>query len=177
MWRPTWVDMPQALEGPTRARDFEDLVGPLLEPGYRLAVTLLSDPTEAQDAVQEAATKAWRSLDRLRDPAQARAWFLSIVANQCRSTMRRHWWSLGRNPLGSVQAAWREDSVVRSMDIEAGMRRLSADDRAILHLHFYMDMPLDEVARVLGIGVAAARSRLYRAARRLRPELTEEDLA
>ena len=169
--------MPQALEGSTRARDFDDLVGPYLEPGYRLAVTLLSDPTEAHDAVQEAAAKAWRSLDRLRDPSQARAWFLSIVANHCRSTMRKHWWSRGRNPLPSERAEWREDSVVRSLDIEAAMRRLSADDRAILQLRFYMDMPLEEVARVLGLGTAAARSRLYRAARRLRPELTEEDLA
>ena len=62
------------------------------------------------------------------------------------------------------------------MDIDAGMRRLSPDDRAILQLRFYMDLPLEEVARVLGISTAAARSRLYRAARRLRPELTEEDL-
>lgn len=169
--------MSPAMEGSTRAHEFDDLVGPFLEPGYRLAVTLLSDPTEAQDAVQEAATKAWRSLDRLRDPSQARAWFLSIVANQCRSTMRRHWWSLGRNQLLAVKAEWREDSVVRSMDIEAGMNRLSADDRAILQLRFYIDLPLDEVARVLSISTGAARSRLYRAARRLRPELTEEDLA
>lgn len=168
--------MSPAIEGSTRAREFDDLVGPFLESGYRLAVTLLSDPTEAQDAVQEAATKAWRSLDRLRDPSQARSWFLSIVANQCRSTMRRHWWSLGRNPLLAVRAEWREDSVVRSMDIEAGMSRLSADDRAILQLRFYMDLPLEEVGRVLGISTAAARSRLYRAARRLRPELTEEEL-
>src|SRR5215467_8481643 len=113
--------MSTTMEGSTRAGDFDDLVGPYLEPGYKLAVTLLADPTEAQDAVQEAATKAWRSLDRLRDRSQSRAWFLSIVANQCRSTMRRHWWSLGRNPIGSVKSE-REDSVVRSMDIEAGMR-------------------------------------------------------
>src|SRR5215467_6642656 len=168
--------MSPTMEGSTRAGDFDDLVGPYLEPGYRLAVTLLADPTEAQDAVQEAATKAWRSLDSLRDPSQARAWFLSIVANQCRSTMRRHWWSLGRNPIGSVKADWREDSVVQAMDIEAGMRRLSPDDRAILQLRFYLDLPLEDVSRVLGISTAAARSRIYRAARRIRPELTEEDL-
>lgn len=170
--------MPATLDG-AAARDFDSVVGPWIEPGYRLAVAYLLDPDEARDAVQEAAVKAWRSLDRLRDPAQARAWFLSIVANQCRSTMRRRWWSMGRHPLGSAAAARPspEDAVVRSMDIELGMSRLPPADRAILHLHFFLDLPLDETGRVLGISAGAARSRVYRAAHRLRPQLTEEDLS
>lgn len=176
MQRPTWVDMSRLLEGTAPQPDFDGLVGPHIELGYRLAVNLLQDPVEARDAVQEAAIKAWRSLGRLRDPGMARSWFLSIVANQCRSTMRRHWWQFGRNPLQSARAASsQEDAVVRTMDLEAGMRRLSADDRAALQLHFYMDLPLEEVGRVLGISTAAARSRVYRAARRLRPELDPED--
>ncbi|HET7466085.1 MAG TPA: sigma-70 family RNA polymerase sigma factor [Candidatus Dormibacteraeota bacterium] len=168
--------MSRAVAVPAGPPDFDTLVGPHIEPGFRLATTYLNDPDEARDAVQEAAIKAWRSLRRLRDPQQSRAWFLSIVANQCRSTMRRRWWSMGRNPLGAVRVEWREDSLARSMDIEAGMRRLSPDDRAILHLHFYQDLPLEDVARVLSISTGAARSRLYRAARRLRPSLTEEDI-
>jgi len=170
------MDMRVTVVGAAGTRDFDAMVGPWIEPGYRLAVTLLLDPDEARDAVQEAAIKAWRSVDRLRDTTQARAWFLSIVANQCRSTMRRRWWTLGRNPLHPTAAPMPEDAVVRSMDIERGMSRLSADDRAILHLHFYLDLPLDEVGRVLGISAGAAKSRVYRAARRLRPNLTEEDL-
>ena len=157
-------------------RDFDAVVGPYIEPGYRLAVTMLLDPDEARDVVQEAAVKAWHSLGRLRDPANARTWFLSIVANQCRSTMRRHWWSLGRHELGSTGTEWPEEQVVRSLDIAAAMRRLAPEDRAILQLRFYLDLPLEEVARVMGISVGAARSRVYRAAARLGPQLTEEDL-
>ena len=167
--------MPATLDGPA-ARDFDVLVGPWIEPGFRLAVTYLLDPDEARDAVQEAAIKAWRSLGRLREPAQARTWFLSIVANQCRSTMRRRWWTIGRNPLGPIGSPSPEESAVRSMDIERGMSRLSPDDRAILHLHFFQDLPLNDLAHVLGISEGAARSRVYRAAHRLRPQLTEEDL-
>ena len=176
MERPTWVEMSPALNGTVQGREFDTLVGPYIEPGYRLAVTMLQDPDEARDAVQEAQIKAWQSLGRLRDPSQARAWFLSIVANQCRSTMRRHWWSLGRNPLPVVRTDWPEGAVVRSMDIDAAMRRLSPDDRAALQLFFYLDLTLVEVGRVLGISAGAARSRVYRAAKRLRPELTEEEI-
>jgi RNA polymerase sigma-70 factor (ECF subfamily) len=169
------VEVPATAADRAAPRDFGALVGPHIEPGYRLAVAMLHDPDEARDAVQEAAVKAWRSLGRLREPEHARTWFLSIVANQCRSTMRRHWWRLGRSPLGMVRAATSEDSVVRSLDIEAGMKRLTAEDRAILQLRFYFDLPLEEVAQVMKISVGAARSRIYRAAARLGTGLAEED--
>jgi RNA polymerase sigma-70 factor, ECF subfamily len=158
------------------ARDFDVLVSPWIEPGYRLAVTMLRDPDAGRDAVQDAAVKAWRALDRLRDTSQARSWFLSIVANECRSTMRRRW--LHAFPFGAKDAFGEgpETSAVQSMDIDRAMRKLSPDDRAILHLHFFLDLPLDEVGRVLGISSAAAKTRVYRAARRLRPGLIQEDL-
>lgn len=168
--------MLRALEVTAERRDFDSLIGPHVESGFRYAVSLLQDPDEARDAVQDAQIKAWRSLGQLRDPAQARTWFFSIIKNQCRSTMRKHWWSLGRNPLVGVRVEWREDAVARSLDIDAAMKRLPPDDRGILHLHFFQDLTLEETAKVMGISVGAARSRLYRAARKLRPNLTEEDL-
>jgi RNA polymerase sigma-70 factor (ECF subfamily) len=63
---------------------FEILLQPLLEPGYRLAGGMLQDHQAAQDAVQEAAFKAWRKLRQLRDGSEVRPWFLGIVANECR---------------------------------------------------------------------------------------------
>jgi RNA polymerase sigma factor (sigma-70 family) len=159
-------------------RDFDAIVGPWIEPGYRLAVAMLGNPDEADDAVQESAVKAWRSLDRLRDSNQARAWFLAIVANECRSTMRRRWWGVLRFASRETVGAGPEEQAVQSMAIDKAMRSLSPDDRAILHLHYFADLPIEEVARTLGISAGAAKTRIYRAARRLRPELelTEEDL-
>lgn len=159
-------------------REFDAIIGPWIEPGYRLAVAMLRDPVEAQDAVQEATVKAWRSLERLRDSNQARAWFLSIVANQCRSTMRRRWWSVVRVPSRDTAGPDPEEPAVQYLDLDRAMRRLSPDDRAILHLHYFLDLPMEEVARVLGISPGAAKTRIYRAAHRLRPELelADEDL-
>jgi RNA polymerase sigma-70 factor (ECF subfamily) len=149
--------MEVAVEGEreaVKARDFDAIVGPWIEPGYRLAVAML------------------------RDSDQARAWFLSIVANQCRSTMRRRWWSVVRLPAKETAGADPEEPAVRYLDLERAMNRLSSDDRAILHLYYFLDLPIDEVARVIGIRVGAAKTRIYRAVHRLRPdlELMEEDL-
>src|ERR1700688_1380149 len=73
---------------------FEILLEPLLEPGYRLAGGMLQDHQAAQDAVQEAAVKAWRKLRQLRDGSEMRPWFLGIVANECRSARRSRWSSV-----------------------------------------------------------------------------------
>ncbi len=164
--------------GESATRDFDAIVGPWIEPGYRLAIAMLRDPDEARDAVQEATVKAWRSIDRLRDSGQARAWFLAIVANHCRTTMRQRWWGVIRFASRDTIRAGPEDPAVQSLDINNAMKNLSPDDRGILHLHYFLDLPIEEVARMLGISAGAAKTRIYRAVHRLRPklELTEEDL-
>src|SRR5712664_2809225 len=72
---------------------FADLLRPLYSSAFRVALALLHDRSEAEDAVQEAAVKAWRKLDTVRRGAPLRPWFLAIVANQSRSEMRRSWCS------------------------------------------------------------------------------------
>ena len=64
----------------------------------------------------------------------------------------------------------------RSSDLKAALLRLSADERLPLVLHFYLDLPIEEVARTLGVSPSAAKSRIYRAARRLRSDLTLEEV-
>ena len=63
-----------------------------------------------------------------------------------------------------------------SSDLKAALLRLSADERLPLVLHFYLDLPIEEVARTLGVSPSAAKSRIYRAARRLRSDLTLEEV-
>src|SRR5947207_12410334 len=85
----------RALQGDSDS--FSRLIEPLLDPAYRLAAVMLADRSAAEDAVQEASIKAWRKLRQLRGDAQSlRAWFLSIVANECRMARRTRWFSVIR---------------------------------------------------------------------------------
>jgi DNA-directed RNA polymerase specialized sigma24 family protein len=81
------------------AEAFDALIGPLLQPGYSLALGMLHDREAAQDAVQEASLKAWRKLSQLRAGSEIRPWFLAIVANQCRTTLRGSWWRVLKVPI------------------------------------------------------------------------------
>jgi RNA polymerase sigma-70 factor (ECF subfamily) len=148
--------------------DFDTLVGPHLDAGYRTALAILRNPDEAHDAVQEAAFKAWRNLGRLHKATSARAWFLAIVANQCRSVRRTQWWSVIRLPW--IESEQR-DPATDSTYIKHAIGRLSAEDRLALFLHFYLDLPMHEVGTVLGLSSAGAKTRVYRAAKKLRPDL------
>ena len=62
---------------------FTSLLRPLLEPAYRLAVGMLQDRQLAEDAVQEAAVKAWRKIHQLREGTEMRPWFLQAVTPPC----------------------------------------------------------------------------------------------
>jgi len=62
-------------------------------------------------------------------------------------------------------------SVVDRDQLERGFRRLSIDHRAVVVLHHYLDLPLDEVADVLGVPAGTVRSRLHHAMRGLRAAL------
>src|SRR5712691_8338122 len=109
---------------------FSELIEPLLDPAYRLAAVMLADRGAAEDAVQEASIKAWRKLGQLRgDAGSLRAWFLSIVANECRMARRQRWWSVLR--MADLDRS--ADSVDRfsgqSSDLKAALLRLNADDR------------------------------------------------
>src|SRR3979411_3102008 len=111
-----------AIDGNERA--FDALIGPLVEPGYRLAGSMLENREEAEDAVQEATIKAWRNLHQLKDADVARSWFFTIVANQCRSVRRGRWWSVVKLAAPEQAKSGPEDEAGESTDIQRSLQRL-----------------------------------------------------
>jgi RNA polymerase sigma-70 factor, ECF subfamily len=147
----------------------------LLPSALRLAYGMLQNPTEAEDAVQEAVFKAWRGFGRLRDGSNVRAWFLTVVANQCRQQRRNRWWSvLKRNELPDAPDLAAQLPYEDVAELRQSLAALPHDQRLAIVLRYYLDLPLEEVGRVLGISVEAAKSRVHRALGKLRLELEEE---
>jgi RNA polymerase sigma-70 factor (ECF subfamily) len=165
--------MTSAMDGD--ANSFATLIEPLLDPAYRLAAVMLADRSSAEDAVQEASIKAWRKLRQLRgDAGSLRPWFLSIVANECRMARRQRWWSVIK--VADIPPADSSPEQSRSSDLQRALLKLSPEERLPLVLHFYLDLPIEEVARAMRVSPAAAKSRIYRAAKRLRSDLTLEEV-
>ena len=132
---------------------------------------MLRQREAAEDAVQEATLKAWRRRSAFRgEGGGLRAWYFTIVANECRSVQRGRWWSVLR--LGEARPPQRSDEkAMAASELRQSIGRLSHSDRVLLYLFYWLDLPLDEVAAVVGVSTAAARARLYRAVGRLRLEI------
>jgi RNA polymerase sigma-70 factor (ECF subfamily) len=162
---------PTSRESDRSAVDFETAVAPLLEPCFRLALVMLSDAGEAEDAVQEAVTKAWRHLDQLREGAELRPWLLGIVANECRMTRRRRWWRVVRlaEPPRTAEALPAEE--LDGAELRRAIGRLPRQLALVITLRYYLDLSLEDVAATAGIPLGTAKSRLHRATRELRREL------
>lgn len=167
---------PSTAAKPTSEATFADLLTPLIEPGFRLALAMLRDAQAAEDAVQEASFTAWRKLGRMQDPNRLRPWFLGVVANKCRNARRNKWTAdVTLGVPDELTVVSNEERMLRGADLRRAIARLGHDDRLVVVLYFYLDMPVDEVATVAGSSVGATRARLYRAIRKLRPSVAVEE--
>jgi RNA polymerase sigma-70 factor (ECF subfamily) len=150
---------------------FEILLEPLLGPAYRLACGLLNDRQAAEDAVQEAALKAWRKLPQLREGSEMRPWFFAIVANECRSARRSHWWSVLGTVLPERAYEAPDDAIVAGVVLRQALRAMDTEKRLVLVLHWYLDLPVEEIAVITRISLRGAETRLLRATNELRKRM------
>ena len=140
---------------------------------YRVAYLILRDPEPAKDAVQNALIAAWRDIRGLRDPDRFEAWMHRLTVRACYRVARheRRRSSAEAELLDAYDSLSVDDDqrllAIRDQ-LERGFSRLSADERAVLVLHYYIDLPLAEAAAVMGVPLGTMKSRLSRATQSLR---------
>jgi RNA polymerase sigma-70 factor, ECF subfamily len=157
---------------------FEALAGPALSRLDAAARLILRDPELARDAVQEGFIRAWRNLPALRDPDRFDAWLRRLVVNSCIDITRRRRRRAIEVELSPLDATPGGDIGVLIADrdlLDGALRRLEPEWRAIVVMHYFLGMPLPEVAQTLGIPLGTAKSRLHRSLGLLRIDLADED--
>lgn len=152
---------------------FADLAAAIGDRLFSIAHRILRDRELAGDATQQALVKIWQELPTLRRVDRFDAWSHRLLVNACRDELRRQRRTpsaLHLLPADAVVA----DSSLSMADrdqIERGFRRLSADQRAVVILQYYLDYSLAEIADVLHLPIGTVRSRLHYAKRSLRAAL------
>jgi RNA polymerase sigma-70 factor (ECF subfamily) len=126
---------------------------------------ILRDHELARDAVQEGFIRAWRNLPTLRDPDRFEAWLHRLIFRSCIDSVRHR----GRRPmeveLSPLDGPPTADiaSVIADRDLlDTALRGLDPEWRVVVVLHYYLGMPLPQVAATLGIPTGTAKSRLHR---------------
>lgn len=127
---------------------------------------IVRDPELARDAVQDALIRAWRDLPGLREPDRFDAWMHRLTVNACIDLTRRRKRRPMEVELAPIHAPAIAEAAGRIADrdlVDSVMRRLDAQGRAIVVLHYFVGLPLPEVAGTLGIPIGTVKSRLHRA--------------
>lgn len=144
---------------------------------FSIAFSILRDPGEAQDAVQDTALVGWRRWASLRDESKSAAWLAQICVNRCLDRRRR----LLRSVF--VDGAEREVREAadqhltdggRYIDIDRAYRKLSVRQRAVITLHYQHGYTLAECADLIGCSTGSVSQHLARGLKRLRRELDDE---
>ena len=157
---------------------FAVLVGASIARLEAVARLILRDQELARDAVQEAYIRAWRDLPGLRDPERFDAWLHRLTVNACFDAVRRRKRrpiEVELSPIMPPTIADQTGHIADRDQLERGFRRLSADQRAVLVLHYYVGMSASAVAETLDIPIGTAQSRLNRALAALRAALAADD--
>jgi RNA polymerase sigma-70 factor (ECF subfamily) len=141
---------------------------------FAIARLILRDEAAAEDATQEALVAAWRHIRGLRDAGRVEAWLHRLLVNACHREARR----AGRRRAVEIHVDVLDvplpDPNLGLFDrdqLERGFLRLDTDQRAVLVLHYYLGLSLDDVAESLAIPPGTVRSRLHRATQAMRAAL------
>jgi RNA polymerase sigma-70 factor, ECF subfamily len=139
---------------------------------------ILRDPELARDAVQDGFIRAWRDLPALRDPDRFDAWLRRLVFHSCIDITRRRRHRAIEVELIQIDRPETHDmeSIVVDRDsLDEALRHLDPEWRAVVVLHYFLGMPLPEVAATLGIPLGTAKSRLHRSLVVLRATITPDE--
>src|ERR1051325_2905456 len=144
---------------------------PRLDAAARL---ILRDPELARDAVQNTLVRAWRDLPGLRDPDRFTPWLHRLTVNACLDVARRRQRRSIEVELTPIAMPSVADATAEFADrelIDDALRQLEPEFRAVVVLHYFLGMPLQDVAVSMRIPVGTVKSRLHRALRTMRVTL------
>jgi RNA polymerase sigma-70 factor, ECF subfamily len=152
---------------------------------FRVAFRVLRDPGRAEDAVADAFATIWFRCGSWRGEA-AGTWLhrvaYRVILDHARS--RRRWWRFFAPAAQEAVAAEKEPSsdlterdqqAHRAGRLDAALATLAAEDRILVHLHYFEEQSLAEIAVVLQVSRDALKMRLSRARTRLREALGDGD--
>ena len=152
---------------------------------YNIALRMLRDCGEAEEATQEAFLLAYRNIRHFRRDARFSTWLCRIVINHCLTRLQRRPPGIHQTlpeedealcPSGFQIAETQTESLLRNerqRRILDALARLPPDRRAVIELKFFQEMTFEEIGAALNIPLSTLKSRLYSGLAELRVKLTK----
>ncbi len=136
---------------------------------YRLAYSYMKNADDSEDIIQEAFLKLYQTEQHFETDENVKAWLIRVTINLCKDALKSTWLK-GRTELSSdITCNDKEESILGEY-----MNKLKPEYRAALLLFYFEGYSVKELAKICGISVSAATTRLSRARKQLKKLLLKE---
>jgi RNA polymerase sigma-70 factor (ECF subfamily) len=163
-------------ESPKVSREtrFNQLIGIYKDDLFRFAYWLSGDRAVADDLVQETLVRAWKSFDKLNDSQAAKGWLMTIVRRENARRFERKRPQESEMPPEEIAATRSDyDTSTEAFALRRALEKLPLDYREPLLMQVIHGYSQKEIATHLGISVAGAGTRLFRAREKMREILQD----
>ncbi len=152
---------------------FTELIDGMQERLYRMAFTYVRNKDEALEIVQETVFKAFISIHKLQQPQYFRTWITKIAVNCALDYIRKSSKIvyMDKDPEGSYAQEHSEENI----DLHKALSGLDEKSRIIIVMRYFEDLPIKEIAVVMGMPVSSVKSVLYRGLEKLKINLEESE--
>ena len=151
--------------------EFERRIVGMQDTLYRVASTILSQPCDREDAIQECVYRALRKRDSLRRDDAMQGWVIRILINECYVILRR---ARRERPVDELPEPEPRPDPDANPDLYRALFALKRDLKLPLVLHYVEGYPVEDIARMLRIPAGTVKSRMNRARKKLKLELEKE---
>jgi len=143
----------------------------------RLAYTYVKDWLKAEDQVQEAFIKAFRSMDQLQNTEEPFPWLARIVINECKSSFRKSWREVISDFLPEQKLESSEESyfrIVKDAELHNAVYDLPKHYSLPIALFYFEELSIQEISQILNLNIGTVKSRLARGRQLLSKKIKED---
>lgn len=138
---------------------------------FLIALSFTRQRDDAEDVMQNVLLKLWKHRDKLQDPTHIDKWLTKVTVNECRSLLRFRRDSVSYEEIEALCAA---PEAPEEQGLIYTVLRLPKEQRVAVHLYYYEELSVREIAKLLHVTENAVKKRLFRAREMLRKLLKEE---
>lgn len=159
----------KAIKGNEEA--FLDLMHSHQEALYRTAMSYLKNEDASLEAVQEVTYRAFKHIKTLKEPAYFKTWLIRIMINYCQDTIKKD----KRETCEESQLhLYGKNEDFTFLEIEEALAHLSDYERELLHLKYFEDIKIKDIAVMWKTPEGTIKTRLHKALRSLRYHFEEK---
>ncbi len=155
-----------------------EMIGKYSDLVYRMAYSLVKNRYDADDIHQEVFIRYLRKRPEFENPAHEKAWFLRVTVNLCKNLWKTAWRqkTIGLTDYAAENVGLPEEPESESDQIIAIVKKLPQKYRIVIHLFYYEELSIDEIAKVLRMKPSTVRTQLTRARARLKILLERDEV-